>query len=234
MTNLRNDLTIYDTVANEWWSDDVRWVRTLKNMVPARMRYFDRLVGWQGAQVLDLGCAGGFMSEAIAARGAQVTGIDPASAAVAAAAAHAKAGALTITYDVGVGEALPYTDEAFDVVVCVDVLEHVADLSRVLAEVSRVLRPGGIFLFDTINQGLLARFVTVTVAEGWLRLLPLGTHDPDLFIAPATLRSALVDAGLHAGSFTGLGPTGLNSRGDLCFGLWPSTSVIYIGAAKKP
>ena len=173
------------------------------------------------------------MSEAISERDARATGIDPASDAIAAAVAHAKAGSLAITYDVGVGEALPYADETFDAVVCVHLLEHVASLSRVLAEASRVLRPGGIFLFDTINRGLLAQFVTVTVAEGWLRLLPPGTHDPVLFIEPATLRSALADAGLRAGSFTGLGPTGLNRRKDLCFGLWPSTSVIYIGTAKK-
>jgi len=208
-------------------------VRTLKNMVPARLRYFDRFVDWQGLRVLDLGCAGGFMSEALAARGAQVTGLDPASEAIAAAVAHAKVSGRTIKYDVGVGEALPYADESFDAVVCVDVLEHVSDLPRVLREVSRVLRPGGMFLFDTINRGFLGRFVTVTIAEGWLRLVPPGTHDPDLFIAPAMLRSALADVGLRAGSFTGLGPNGLNRRGDLCFGLWPSTSVIYLGTAKK-
>ena len=105
MTTLRNDLTIYNTVADHWWSDDVRWVRTLKNMVPAWLRYFDGFIDWQGAQVLDLGCAGGFMAEAMALRGAQVTDIDPAAEAIDAAVAHAKRGDLAITYDVGSGEA---------------------------------------------------------------------------------------------------------------------------------
>ena len=69
----RNDLTIYDSVADQWWSDDIRWVRTLKNMVPGRLSWFDRQIDWRGKRVLDLGCAGGFMAEALAARGALVT-----------------------------------------------------------------------------------------------------------------------------------------------------------------
>lgn len=233
MTTLRNDLTIYNTVADRWWSDDVRWVRTLKNMVPARLRYFDNFIDWQGARILDLGCAGGFMAEAMMSRGAQVTGIDPAADAIEAAVAHAKLGGLAITYDVGSGEALPYDDEAFDAVVCVDVLEHVADLRHVLVEVSRVLRPGGVFLFDTINRNFLARFVTVTLAEGLLRLLPRGTHDPEMFITPGSLRVKLSDAGFVAGPFAGLGPRGLDRRGDLIFGRWPGTAVIYLGTARK-
>ncbi len=104
---MRNDLTIYDRVADSWWSDDIRWVRTLKNLVPGRLAWFDRQIDWQGQDALDLGCAGGFMAEALAARGAHVTGIDPAEGAIAAARAHARAHGLRIGYDVGVGEALP-------------------------------------------------------------------------------------------------------------------------------
>ena len=160
---MRNDLTIYDRVADQWWSDEVRWVRTLKNLVPGRLKWFDRHFEWLGKDVLDLGCAGGFMAEAMAERGAGVIGIDPAAEAVAAARRHASAMSLTIRYDVGVGEALPYDAARFDAVVCVDVLEHVSDLSRVLAEVARVLRPGGLFLFDTINRNPIARLDTITV-----------------------------------------------------------------------
>jgi 2-polyprenyl-6-hydroxyphenyl methylase/3-demethylubiquinone-9 3-methyltransferase len=181
----RNNLKIYDDVADRWWSDDIRWVRTLKNMVPGRLSYFDTLIDWQGKTVLDLGCAGGFMAEALDNRGAQVTGIDPASDAIAAARAHATD--RNITYDVGVGEALPYTEAQFDAVVCVDVLEHVEDLGKVLEEVARVLKPGGMFLFDTINRNPIARLATITVAEDLLRILPKGTHDPDMFIKPAEL-----------------------------------------------
>jgi 2-polyprenyl-6-hydroxyphenyl methylase/3-demethylubiquinone-9 3-methyltransferase len=231
---MRNDLTIYDRVADQWWSDDIRWVRTLKNLVPGRLKWFDRHIDWQGSHVLDLGCAGGFMAEAMSARGASVTGIDPAADAIAAARAHADATGLRIAYDVGVGEALPYPDAGFDAVVCVDVLEHVADLHKVLAEVARTLRTGGLFLFDTINRNPLARLATITVAEDLLRLLPRGTHDPAMFIKPHELRRALQGAGLVPGPVTGLGPRGLNRRLDLTFGPLPLTAVLYMGIARKP
>ncbi len=231
---MRNDLTIYDRVADSWWSDNIRWVRTLKNLVPGRLAWFDRQIDWQGKMVLDLGCAGGFMAEALAARGAHVTGIDPAEGAIAAARAHARAQGLRISYDVGVGEALPYDTASFDAVVCVDVLEHVADLNKVLAEVARSLRPGGLFLFDTINRNPLARLATITVAEDILRLLPRGTHDPAMFIKPRELRAAMQAAGLVPGAVTGLGPRGINRRLDLTFGPLPLTAILYMGTARKP
>lgn len=230
---MRNDLTIYDSFADRWWSNDVRWIRTLRNLVPGRLAFFDRHIDWAGRRVLDLGCAGGFMAEALAARGAHVTGIDPAADAIAGARAHARGQGLEIAYDVGAGESLPYADGAFDAVVCVDVLEHVADLERVLAEVARVLRPGGSFLFDTINRNLFARFVAITVAEDMLGVLPRGTHDPDKFIRPAELRQGLAQAGLVPGRFTGLGPCGVDRRFDLVFGPLPVTWALYMGTARK-
>lgn len=231
---MRNDQTIYNTVADRWWSDDIRWVRTLKNLVPGRLAWFDRHMDWQGRDVLDLGCAGGFMAEALALRGANVTGIDPAEDAIDAARAHARESGLRIGYDVGVGEALPYESASFDAVVCVDVLEHVADLAKVLSEVVRTLRPGGLFLFDTINRNPLARLATITVAEDVLRLLPRGTHDPAMFIRPTELRAAMQRAGLVPGPITGLGPRGLNRRLDLVFGPLPLTAILYMGIAQKP
>lgn len=230
---MRNDLTIYDTVADRWWSDEIRWVRTLKNLVPGRLAWFDRQIDWQGLNVLDLGCAGGFMAEALAARGAKVTGIDPAAEAIDAARAHARDGGLSIGYDVGVGEALPYQDASFDAVVCVDVLEHVADLDKVMAEVARTLRPGGLFLFDTINRNPLAHFATITIAEDLLRLLPRGTHDLAKFIKPSELRAAIQHAGMVPGPTKGLGPRGINRRLDLTFGALPMTAILYMGIARK-
>lgn len=230
---MRNDLKIYDEVSDRWWSDDLRWVRTLKNLVPGRMTWFDRHTDWQGKAVLDLGCAGGFMAEALARRGADVTGIDPATQAIAAARHHAAAENLQIAYDVGVGEDMPYADARFDTVVCVDVLEHVADVAQVLAEVSRVLRPGGLFLFDTINRNPVARFAAITIAEDVLRLLPRGTHDPAKFIKPRELRDAMQQAGLIPGKFTGLGPRGVDRRMDLTFGPLPFMAVQFMGLARK-
>ncbi|UTH45792.1 bifunctional 2-polyprenyl-6-hydroxyphenol methylase/3-demethylubiquinol 3-O-methyltransferase UbiG [Loktanella salsilacus] len=231
---MRNDLTIYDKVADRWWSDGIRWVRTLKNLVPGRLKWFDQHIDWQGKDVLDLGCAGGFMAEALAERGAHVTGIDPASDAIDAARDHARAGKLRIAYDVGVGEALPYDDASFDAVVCVDVLEHVADLHRVLSEIARTMRPGGLLLFDTINRNPMARLASITIAEDMLRLLPRGTHDPAMFIKPKELRAAFQGVGLVPGPITGLGPRGFNRRLDLTFGPLPTTAILYMGIACKP
>ncbi|MEE4278438.1 MAG: bifunctional 2-polyprenyl-6-hydroxyphenol methylase/3-demethylubiquinol 3-O-methyltransferase UbiG [Halieaceae bacterium] len=231
---MRNDLTIYDKVAHQWWSDEIRWVRTLKNLVPGRLSWMDRQIDWDGKRVLDLGCGGGFMAEALDDRGATVTGIDPAEEAVAAARAHAEQRGRDITYDIGVGEALPYIDQRFDAVVCVDVLEHVKDLQQVIREIARILRPDGLFLFDTINRNLLSRLATITIAEDILRLLPRGTHDPKLFIKPSEMRSALTEAGMVPGRFTGLGPRGVNRRLDLTFGQLPLTAILYMGTARKP
>jgi 2-polyprenyl-6-hydroxyphenyl methylase/3-demethylubiquinone-9 3-methyltransferase len=230
---MRNDLTIYDKVADRWWSDEIRWVRTLKNLVPGRLKWFNQHIDWRGKNVLDLGCAGGFMAEAMAQLGARVTGIDPAADAIEAARRHADSSGLRITYDVGVGEALPYSVAAFDAVVCVDVIEHVADLDLVLAEVTRVLRPGGLFLFDTINRNPIARFATIAMAEDVLCLLPRGTHDPAMFTKPRELRDALTCAGLAPGPMTGLGPYGFDRRCDMTFGPLPMTAVLYMGIARK-
>lgn len=229
----RNNLAIYDEVADQWWSDNIRWVRTLKALVPGRLAWFNRHVDWAGQDVLDLGCAGGFMAEALAGLGARVTGIDPAARAIEAARSHAAASGLDITYNVGVGEALPYPDQSFDIVVCVDVLEHVADLDKVLAEIERTLRPGGVFLYDTINRNFVSSFVAVTMAEDVLRMLPKGTHDPKLFIPPKHLAASLAKSGLTPGPTKGLGPRGLTRRGDFTFGPLPSTAIIYMGIARK-
>ncbi len=234
MATKRNDLAIYDDAAEAWWSDDLRWVRILRNMVPGRLKWFDRHIDWAGRDVLDLGCAGGFMAEALARRGARVTGIDPAERAIAAARSHAESEGLPIRYDIGTGEEMDYPAASFDAVVCVDVLEHVRDLDRVLANVARVLRPGGRLFFDTINRNALSRFAAITMAESVLRILPRGTHDPEMFITPAELDAALARAGLSARDRTGLAPVGVNRKGDPTFGPVPLTAIVWMGYAEKP
>ncbi|MGF1476675.1 MAG: bifunctional 2-polyprenyl-6-hydroxyphenol methylase/3-demethylubiquinol 3-O-methyltransferase UbiG [Geminicoccaceae bacterium] len=229
-----NDLRIYDDFADRWWSGSVGWLRTLNNMVPARLRYFDGVIGdWQGKTVLDIGCGGGFMAEALADKGASVIGIDPAEDAIRAARAHADERKLEIDYRVGTGENLPFNDESFDAIVCVDVLEHVADVNRVITEAARVSKSGSLFLFDTINRNPLARLVAVFAAERVLRLLPRGTHDPDKFITPGELKTMLEQAGFSDVSFAGLGPTGINRRFDLTFGRVPTTLVQYMGHGRR-
>jgi 2-polyprenyl-6-hydroxyphenyl methylase/3-demethylubiquinone-9 3-methyltransferase len=228
----RNDLAIYDTYAEHWWDGSQRWLRTLQNLVPARLKHFDRVASWKGKNVLDLGCGGGFMSEALALRGATVIGIDPAEKAIAIAQRHATHQNLSIRYLVGTGERLPVAGGSIDYVVCVDVLEHVVDLEQVIGEVRRVLRPGGMFLFDTINRTWLAAFAVVFFGEHIFRILPVGTHDPAKFIKPAELATMLAARGFTVSDFAGLGPRGLNSGLDFVFGVLPSTSIMYMGHAK--
>ena len=227
----RNDLSIYDTYAEHWWDGSQRWLRTLKNLVPARLKYFDQVANWPGKNVLDLGCGGGFMSEALATRGANVIGIDPAEKAIAIAQSHAAPQNLTICYLPGMGEKLPMADESMDYVVCVDVIEHVVDLDQVISEARRVLRPGGTFLFDTINRTWLATLVVVFFGERIFRILPAGTHDPAKFIKPKELAAKLVTRGFTVSNFVGLGPCGLNSKLDFEFRTLPSTSIMYMGHA---
>jgi ubiquinone biosynthesis O-methyltransferase len=230
---MRNDLSIYDTHAPNWWDGSQRFLRLLHNLVPARLGYFDKIVGtWRGKTVVDLGCGGGFMAEALARRGATVIGVDPSEPAITAARAHAHAEGLAIDYQVG--EAIPVPDSSVDCVVCVDVLEHVADLDRVLDEITRVLKPRALFLFDTINRTPLASLVLVHLGESAIGPLPRGTHDPAKFIRPAELSSKLAQRGFDVGPLVGLGPRGLNRRLDFTFGRLPSVQIMYMGHALAP
>jgi 2-polyprenyl-6-hydroxyphenyl methylase/3-demethylubiquinone-9 3-methyltransferase len=189
-------------------------------------------MAWQGRTVLDLGCGGGFMAEALAARGADVIGADVSRGAITIAGRHAASQGLAIRYLAASGEHLPLPDRSVDCVVCVDVLEHVRSLDRVLDEIRRVLRPGGLFFFDTINRTWLARFVIVFCGERLLRLLPRGTHDPAGFIAPLDLDKKLAERSFADRVYEGLGPRGVNWRFDIIFGRLPGKQIMYMGHAR--
>jgi 2-polyprenyl-6-hydroxyphenyl methylase/3-demethylubiquinone-9 3-methyltransferase len=140
--------------------------------------------------------------------GAAVVGVDPSRSSLATARAHAAAAGAVIDYRDGSGERLPLAGASADIVYCVDVLEHVADLDAVLRETARVLRPGGLYLYDTINRTRLSKLVMIKLAQDWpaTAVLPPGLHDWDQFITPAELRGALGRHNMHSQGMTGMSP----------------------------
>ena len=224
----RNDQRIYSQEST-WWSTEDDDLKPLRRLAPARAAFLSRQSEWKGQRVLDVGCGGGFMSEAIARLGAEVTGIDLAAGAIHAARAHAAREKLDIAYQVGSASSLPFENNQFDRIVCTDVLVHVPNPQEVIDEVARVLRPGGQFFFSAINRNPMAAFVMITLGEDLLGLVPKGTHDPETFIKPRELDTWMQAAGLERQSLEGLGPVGWH-RGPT-FGRHPSTWVMYQGLA---
>ncbi|MBD2089335.1 3-demethylubiquinone-9 3-O-methyltransferase [Microcoleus sp. FACHB-1515] len=186
----RNDLSFYDRMAPHWWNRSAK-IFALNHLNPLRFEYFDRFVpDWQGLRVLDVGCGGGYTCEFLASRGAIVSGIDQSQACINSAIEHAKQD-YSIEYQQGFAEKLPYLDDSFDVVICVDVLEHVDNVEKSIAQIQRVLKPGGIFLFDTINRTWKSKVVMIWLLENLLGEIPRGVHDWHQFILPQELRNYL-------------------------------------------
>lgn len=190
----RNNLAFYDQQAVQWWSETAT-IFPLSKLNPLRFEYFDRFIlNWQGLRVLDVGCGGGYTCEFLAQRGARVTGMDPSVACIEVAKSHAEEMGLTIDYHVGLGETLPFEDDSFDVVVCVDVLEHVQSVAATVTEISRVMQPGGLFCFDTINRTWQSRWLMIWLLEDVLRQIPRGIHDWHQFVPPEELHHLLTQA----------------------------------------
>ena len=228
------DLSAHDKNAENWWDNQKYYLRMLSNQVRARMIYFDRIDRrWEGLNTLDLGCGGGYMAEALASRGAHVIAIDPWISVLEIARKHAEKSKLDILYLAGAGESLPFENNSIDRVVSVDVLEHVIDLKTVLSEIHRVLLPGGIFFFDTINRTWFSRMLVVSLLEDVLRILPRGTHEPDKFIRPVELKAELESLGFRVAPMVGMGPVRFNHCLEPVFGLLPSTAIMYLGHAIK-
>ena len=187
----RNNLSYYDQWATEWWKEGAT-VAPLNRLNPLRFQFFDRYIqDWHSLNVLDVGCGGGFTCEFLASRGAQVTGVDQSAACVQAASQHADKANLKINYKQAQAEQLPFEKASFDAVVCVDVLEHVEDLPQTIAEIGRVLKPGGWFCFDTINRTWQSKLVMIWLLENTLRQIPRGVHDWQKFITPTELSTLL-------------------------------------------
>lgn len=173
---MKNNLEFYDLSADSWWQKDAK-IYALYHLNKPRFEFFDRYVPhWQGLKALDVGCGGGFTCD-MATRGVRVSGIDQSMKCIVKAQEHAVISRLDIEYVQGFAEELPYADNTFDVVVSVDVLEHVANLDKTISEIFRVLKPRGLFFFDTINKNLKSRIVMIWLLENILREIPHGIHD---------------------------------------------------------
>ncbi|WP_067723059.1 bifunctional 2-polyprenyl-6-hydroxyphenol methylase/3-demethylubiquinol 3-O-methyltransferase UbiG [Nocardia yamanashiensis] len=233
MTGNDTDDHFFARFADTWWAEDSQ-MRGLASFQGPRFEFFDKHVDlWAGRRVLDVGCGGGFTTEFLDGRGASVSGVDPSPDLIAAARRHAAETGRNIEYRVGAAEALPYPDAAFDIVTCVDVLEHVADPARSIREIARVLVPGGVFCFDTINRTLRSRVVMIWIPDH----LGIGTPGAHLwkdFITPGELRGYLADAGLApAARLRGLSILGKRA-GRLIMRETGDLSCTYIGVARKP
>lgn len=185
--------------------------------------------------ILEIGCGGGLICEDLARRGATIIGIDPSQEALEVARQHAQERGLghAIYYQEGVAEALPYADGSFSAIVCLDVLEHVQDLAATIKEVARVLAPGGVFVFDTINRTLLARVALIWYGEHFPSggLTP-GLHNYHSFIKPGELRTLVTASGLQVREMTGFMPRGF-SNGHMRMGPGWFMGVSYVGYATR-
>jgi 2-polyprenyl-6-hydroxyphenyl methylase/3-demethylubiquinone-9 3-methyltransferase len=186
-------------------------------------------------EILEVGCGGGLVCEELAGRNAVMVGVDPSQGALATARTHALQSGLghIIHYEQGSAEALPYADGSFSVIVCLDVLEHVRDLKATIAEIARVLAPGGVFVFDTINRTLIARAVLIWYGENFPNgSLVRGIHNYHDFIKPRELRAVLAASGLQVHELTGFMPRGF-VNGHIKMGPGWFTGVSYVGYATK-
>jgi 2-polyprenyl-6-hydroxyphenyl methylase/3-demethylubiquinone-9 3-methyltransferase len=205
------DNHLYDTLADSWW-DESGVLQALRGLNPVRFGYMRRIlideigIDPRGQKTLDVGCGGGLLAEEFARLGCVVTGIDPSEKSLEAARDHARQAGLAIEYRQGMGENLPFPDGTFEIVYCCDTLEHVEDLGKVIGETSRVLKPDGVFLYDTINRTLESWLVMIKLFQEWdaTSLMPPNLHDWNRFIKPAELLSKLAASGLENRDLTGL------------------------------
>ncbi|MFF0814746.1 bifunctional 2-polyprenyl-6-hydroxyphenol methylase/3-demethylubiquinol 3-O-methyltransferase UbiG [Rhodococcus sp. NPDC003318] len=254
------DNDVYNRVGESWWDEDNPLNMLHGSLTPGRFEYFREVLAarvggdYTGMRALDIGSGGGFLAEEFAKVGFRVVGIDPSAVSVAAARTHAAEGGLDIDYRLGSGERLPVQDKEFDVAYCCDVLEHVSDLEAVIGETARVLRPGGLFLFDTINRTRTSRLVAIKIMQEWrwTRLFDTDVHDWSMCIRPDELIDVMGRRGLRPGAVVGLGPRSRNplrildmaraARGRLPwgevsrrldFGRTRSTAISYMGFAVR-
>lgn len=210
----RIDNELYNEKGDIWWQENTV-LHLLKTSVnPCRFPYYLNVyknvlrLDPKGKTALDVGCGGGILAEEFSAAGFAVTGIDPSENSLLTAREHAKLSGLSIDYRIGTGENLAFSDNAFDVVYCCDVLEHVQDLPKCIAEIARVLKPNGVFFYDTFNRNFLSKLVVIKIWQEWesTAFMPPNLHVYEMFIKPAELKELMQSHGLGQINMKGMAP----------------------------
>ena len=199
-----NEIRKFEELASRWWDTNSEF-KPLHDINPLRANWIDNLAPVAEKKVLDVGCGGGILAESLAQRGAQVTGIDMGDAPLGVAKLHQLESGLSIDYQKSTAEDFAKQHEnAFDVVTCLEMLEHVPDPSSVVQACAKMVKPGGHVFFSTINRNPKSFLFAIIGAEYVLRLLPRGTHEYAKFIRPSELANWSREADLQVNQMTGL------------------------------
>lgn len=231
-TNVDQDeISKFEALASRWWDEHGEF-KPLHQINPLRANYIDTHSPVAERKVIDVGCGGGILSESLAFRGADVTGIDMGEAPLSVAELHKLESGANVTYRRSTAEqAAEEEPEAYDVVCCLEMLEHVPDPGSVIAACARLAKPGATLYFSTINRNPKAYAFAIIGAEYVLNLLPKGTHDYQKFIRPAELAHWIRAAGLELDDMIGLTYNPISQR----YRLQPGdVSVNYMVRTQKP
>lgn len=224
------ELQKFSELAHRWW-DPTSEFRPLHEINPLRLEWINGLVPLAGKRVVDIGCGGGILAESIARKGATVTGIDLSEKALKVADLHSLESGVSVRYELTSAEDLAAREPGqYDVVTCMEMLEHVPDPSAVVRACAAMAKPGGHLFFSTLNRNLKSYLFAIIGAEYVLRLLPRGTHDYAKFITPAELSQFCRDAGLEASGMKGMTYNPLTK----VYSLNSDTDVNYLIACRKP
>lgn len=219
----------FEALASRWWDPESEF-KPLHDINPLRLDYIDQRVGLAGKRVLDVGCGGGILSESMAQRGAEVTGIDMGEAPLEVARLHMLESGIRVDYRRITAEQLAEElPEHFDAVTCMEMLEHVPDPASVIRACAALVKPGGRIFLSTINRNPKAYLFAIVGAEYVLRLLPRGTHDFAKFIRPSELEASIRHAGLHLEDLTGMSYNPLTRN----YSLGRDLSVNYLACCSK-
>ena len=232
MTNADpQELAKFSDLAHRWWDLDGEF-RPLHQINPLRLEWIDALAPLEGRRVLDVGCGGGVLSDAMARRGAQVLGIDLASKPLKVAQLHAlEAGTRAVEYREVAAEALAAeTPATFDSVTCMELLEHVPDPAAIVRACATLVQPGGWVFFSALNRNPKSFLFAIVGAEHVLNLLPKGTHEYARFIKPSELARWCRDAGLELCATRGMSYNPITRR----YALGADTGVNYLVACTRP